>query len=237
MKPMSYKAIFAIAAANDWEIHQMDVKTAFLYGRVDEEIYVEQPTGLDDGSTRVCKLKEALYGLKQSSRICYETITTFFKSYEFVLINADLSVFVKEGVVVVIYVDDLIITGSSSSEIQRVKNLLSDEFSIVDLGPINYYLGMTITRDRANRIPRLGQQAYLEKVLRDHGMWDTNPGATPIDGRLLAAPEGHQATDDSRLRYQSAVGSLMYAMLGTRPDLAYAVSVVSRYASNPTDTH
>ena len=237
VKPMSYKAIFAIAAANDWEIHQMDVKTAFLYGRVDEEIYVEQPTGLDDGSTRVCKLKKALYGLKQSSRIWYETITTFFKSHEFVPVNADLSVFVKEGVIVAIYVDDLIITGSSSSEIQRVKKLLSDEFSMVDLGPINYYLGMTITRDRANRILRLGQQAYLEKVLRDHGMWDTNPVATPMDGRLEAAPEGHQATDDSRLRYQSAVGSLMYAMLGTRPDLAYAVSVVSRYASNPTDTH
>ena len=237
VKPMSYKAIFAIAAANDWEIHHMDVKTAFLYGRVDEEIYVEQPTGLDDGSTRVCKLKKALYGLKQSSRIWYETITTFFKSHEFVPVNADLSVFVKEGVIVAIYVDDLIITGSSSSEIQRVKKLLSDEFSMVDLGPINYYLGMTITRDRANRILRLGQQAYLEKVLRDHGMWDTNPVATPMDGRLEAAPEGHQATDDSRLRYQSAVGSLMYAMLGIRPDLAFAVSVVSRYASNPTDTH
>ena len=81
VKPMSYKAIFAIAAANDWEIHQMDVKSAFLYGRVDEEIYVEQQTGLDDGSTRVCKFKKALYGLKQSSRISYDTITIFFKSH------------------------------------------------------------------------------------------------------------------------------------------------------------
>ena len=174
VKPLSYKAIVAIAAANDWEIHQMDVKTAFLYGRVDEKIYVEQLTGLDDGSTRVCKLKKALYGLKQSSRISYETITIFFKSHDFVPVNADLSVFVKEGVILAIYVDDLIITGpSSSSEIQRVKKLLSDEFSMFNLGPINYYLGMTITRDRANRILRLGQQAYLEKVLRDHGMWDT----------------------------------------------------------------
>ena len=95
VKPMSYKAIFAIAAANDWEIHQIDIKIAFLYRRVDEEIYVEQLTGLDDGSTRVCKLKKALYGLKQSSRIWYETITTFFKSHEFVPVNADLSVFVK----------------------------------------------------------------------------------------------------------------------------------------------
>ena len=144
----------------------------------------------------------------------------------------------KKGYFVAIYVDDLIITGSSSPEIQRVKKLLGDEFSMVDLGPINYYLGMTITQDLANRILRLGQQAYLEKVLRDHGMWDTNSVASPMDRRLEAAPEGHQATDNSRLRYQSAVGSLiMYAMLGTRPDLAYAVSVVSRYASNPTDTH
>ena len=157
VKPMGYKAIFAIASANDWETHQIDVKKTFFYKWVDEEIYVEQLTGPDDGSTRVCKLKKALYGLKQSSRIGYETITNFFKSHEFVPVNADLIVFVKEGVIVAIYVDDLIITGSSFSEIQRVKKLLSDEFSIVDLGPINYYLGMTITRDRVNRILRLGQ--------------------------------------------------------------------------------
>ena len=118
-------------------------------------------------------MKKALYGLKHPSRIWYETITIFFKSHNFVPVNADLSVFVKEGVIVAIYVDDLIITGPSSSEIQHVKKMLSDEFSMVNLGPINYYLGMTITRDRANRILRLGQQAYLEKVLRDHGMWDT----------------------------------------------------------------
>ena len=131
---------------------------------------MKQSIGLDDGSTRVCKLKKALYDLKQSSRIWYETITTFFKSHDFVSVNADLSVFVKEEVIVVINVDDLIITGSSSFEIQRVKKLLNDEFSMIDLGLINYYLNMTITRDRANRILRLGQQAYLEKVLRDHEM-------------------------------------------------------------------
>ena len=84
VKPIRYKAIFAIAAANDWEIYQMDVKITYLYGRVDEEIYVEQPTGLDDGSTRVCKLKKAFYGLKQSSRIWYETITTFLFYFLFI---------------------------------------------------------------------------------------------------------------------------------------------------------
>lgn len=77
VKPMTYKAFFAIAAANDWEIEQMDVKTAFLYGDIDADIYVEQPDYLNDKSTRVCKLKKALYGLKQSPRVWYQTLANF----------------------------------------------------------------------------------------------------------------------------------------------------------------
>lgn len=237
VKPMSYRALFALAAAHDWEIHAMDVKTAFLYGTVEEDIYVEQPEGFEDGSERVCKLNKALYGLKQSPRIWYETLTTFLKSLGYSKIDADFSIFAKDGTIVSIYVDDLKITGSSMTDINFLKQALSKRFQMVDLGPISYYLGISITRDRPNRILRLSQQTYLEKVLRDHGMWESKPVATPMEGRLEAGPEGFQATDDSRLRYQSAVGSLMYAMLGTRPDLAFSVSVVSRYSSNPTDTH
>ena len=179
VKPMSYRALFAIAAANNWEIHAMDVKTAFLYGCVEEDIYVEQPEGFEDGTKRVCKLNKALYGLKQSPRIWYETLTIFLKSLGFHMINADFSIFAKERVIVSIYVDDLKITGSSPSEIRCIKQALSERFQMVDLGPISYYLGISITRDRPNRILRLSQQAYLEKVLRDHGMWETNPVAQP----------------------------------------------------------
>lgn len=154
-------------------------------------------------------------------------------------INVNLSVFAKERLIIAIYVDDLLLTGSSPDQIKRAKLALSQKFHMTDLGECTYYLGMTVTRDRQHRIIRLGQRAYLEKVLRDHEMWNCKFVATPMDShtRLTKAADNYKAPNDFRLQYQSAVGSLMYAMLGTRPDLAFAVSVVSRYSSNPNEAH
>ena len=237
VKPMSYKAIFAIAAANDWDLEQMDVITAFLYGDVEEEIYVELPTGYKQG-TKICRLRKALYGLKQSPRVWYNTLASFLKEHGFVPLDADLSVFSNGKLIIAIYVDDILLTGPNSAHIAAAKRALNERFKMTDLGSLRFYLGMGIERDRSNRILFLSQKAYLEKVLKDHGMWECKPVATPMDSNALeAAGPDHVATAGQRHAYQSAVGSLMYAMLGTRPDLAYAVSVVSRYASNPTGTH
>jgi hypothetical protein len=109
-----------------------------------------------------------------------------------------------------------------------------------DLGPVNFYLGMTVTRDRTNRTLRLGQQAYLTKVLRDFGMEYYKAAATPMDANgsnLVPAPKDYMASQSEIKDYQRAIGSLMYAMLGSRPDIAFAVSIVSRFASNPTAEH
>ena len=237
VKPMSYKAIFAIAVVNDWELEQMDVVTAFLCGYVDEEIYVELPGGFGKPG-KVCRLRKALYELKQFSRVWYNTLATFLRDQGFLAMDADLSVFANGKVIIVIYVDDLLITGPRKADIQWVKDVLHGRFKMIDLGPMHYYLGMGIERDRRQRTLHLSQKVYLKKVLKDHGMWECKPVATPMDStRLEAAAPNHVATAGQRHAYQSAVGSLMYAMLGTRPDLAYAVSVVSRYASNPTNTH
>lgn len=239
VKPMTYKALFAIAAANDWDIEQMDVKTAFLYGNIEEDIYVEQPDHFDDNSKRVCKLKKALYGLKQSPRVWYQTLATFLTSLGYAPLDSDFNVFSKHGTFLAIYVDDLIITGSSSNQITTLKHALSDRFHMANLGPCIYYLGMVISRDRPNRILALSQTAYIERVLKDHHMFDCKPMDTPMatDSSLHKAEDGYQASPELRHHYQSAVGSLMYIMLGTRPDIAYAISVVSRYGSNPTDEH
>ena len=110
---------------------------------------------------------------------------------------------------------------------------------MMDLGPCQYYLGMRVTRDRVNRTIRLGQRAYAEKILRDYGMADCKPAATPMDTNLNLNPaeNGYEALSEIKLWYQGAVGALMYLMLGTRPELAFAISVVSRYSANPTDAH
>ena len=106
-----------------------------------------------------------------------------------------------------------------------------------DLGPVSFYLGMAVIRDRGNKILCLGQQAYLEKIFKDHGMWECKAVAVPMDRNLTLSLQDYQANDVFRTQYQPAVGSLMYAMLSTRPDLTFSVSVVSRYASNPNPSH
>ena len=237
VKPMSYKAIFAMAAARDWDLHHMDVKTAYLNGHLEEDVYVKQPEGFGDETGRVCKLNKGLYGLKQSARVWYRRLARFLISMGMKAINADLSVFAKEGLIIAIYVDDLLVTGASLDQIKAAKASLNKEFHMSDLGPCTFYLGMTVTRDRRNRRLSLCQAAYLEKVLREHNMWECKAAPTPMDKPPEPADPDHKASAEDCLRYQSAVGSLMYAMLGTRPDLAFAVSVVSRYASNPNEAH
>ena len=118
---MSYKAIFAIGVSRDWEIEQMDFKTAFFYSLITEEIYIQQPHGFADGSPWVCKLTHALYDLKQSPRILYETLAEFLREQGFRPINADLSVFAKDGTVIAIYLDDLLMASISKLHIQEIK--------------------------------------------------------------------------------------------------------------------
>ena len=127
VKPMSYKAIFAMAAALDYEIEQMDVKTAFLYGNIEEDIYIEQPTGFSTGNL-VCKLKKTLYGLKQSPRVWYDTLATFLKSLGFAPLVSDYSVFTNGRIIIGVYVDDILIAGPNKSEIEEVKNHLNKTF-------------------------------------------------------------------------------------------------------------
>ena len=237
VKPISYKAIFALAAALDQELEQMDIKTAFLYGNVEETIYVTQPIGFESGN-KVCKLKKALYGLKQSPRVWYNTLAAYLKELGFEPISADYLVFTDGTTIIAIYVNDILIAGPDKRRIQRIKDQLYERFKITNLGECHYYLGMTVTRDRANRILRLGQAGYIQKFITEYGMWECKGTPTPMGTKKYSvAKEDFQATKASRTAYQSAVGSLIYAMLGTRPDIAYAVSVVSRYSSNLNESH
>jgi hypothetical protein len=154
----------------------------------------------------------------------------------FTRLHADHGIFVKGEIAIAVYVDDLLVVGPDRKEIQGVKDALNQRFKMTDLGPCSYYLGMTITRDRVNRILRLGQRAYIERFLKHYSVWENvKTCATPMDSTKLCKPEeGYTASKDLRERYQSAVGSLMYAMMGTRPDIALSVLVVSRYSSNLT---
>jgi Reverse transcriptase (RNA-dependent DNA polymerase) len=191
----------------------MDVKTAFLYGKIDAEVYVELPPNLESKypANSVCKLNKALYGLKQAPKIC-------------------IFVHGKERLVIGVHVDDLLIMGENREAIDRLKIKLQTRFKMTDLGPATYYLGIKLTRQWnqwGNKLC-LSQKAYIKKILKDFKMEDANGVATPIADVSLAPHEDINYSADPELRkwYQSAVGSLMYLMLSTRPDIAYAVITI-----------
>lgn len=173
VKPMAFRVLFAIAAFFDLDIDQMDVKRAFLYGLIDQLVYVEIPKGSESEANcdMVCKLLKALYGLRQSSRLWYERLSGFLLE-KLVLkrINADHSIFVTkaglDGPVVSTFVDDIkIMAPKESGMIERVKRELTSAFSIVDMGPISFYLGLKVLRDRENHTIKLTQPAYIDTIL------------------------------------------------------------------------
>jgi hypothetical protein len=238
VKAMSYRAIYVICAALNYEIWQMDFITAFLNSLMDSIVYVEQPHGFVIGNA-ACLLLRALYGLKQAPRVWYETLYGFLSTVGYTRTHADHSVFTHaNGTIVAVYVDDLQIFGPSMKDIHILKNQLSNRFSMSDLGPASYYLGIRITRDRKRRTIRLSQEAHIAKVLQTFGMADCQPISTPMEPGLDLRPElTSTASIESIRQYQSAVGSLMYIMLSTRPDIAFAISVLSRFAANPNESH
>jgi hypothetical protein len=241
VKPMAFRALFALAAFLDLEIEQMDVKTAFLYGQIDKEIYVRLPTGFTEGD-RVCRLKKALYGLKQAPRLWFQTLTDFLlQRLGLHHLHADHSIFVSndglKGPIVTSWVDDLKIIAPTLLIAQRVKNELSAAFKMTDLGAISYYLGMKVTRNREERTLALRQKGYITKIVARFHEENSSPPKTPMEEKNDLVSSTETATDTQRKEYQSIVGSLMFAMVGTRPDIAYAISVLSRFAANPSKDH
>ena len=135
---MSYKLLFAISAVKDWEIQQMDVKTAFLHSSLEEEVYTEQPHGYQQG-TLACKLNKALYGLKQSPRVWYNTLKEFLEGINFKVSQYDQAMFYQENVIITAYVDDLLIFGPDLKLINSIKEKLNKRFEMKDMGAAAYF--------------------------------------------------------------------------------------------------
>ena len=234
----SIRMLLALAARDDLELHQMDVKTAFLNGDLDEEIYMHLPPGFRKANV-VWKLKKGLYGLKQASRQWYNKIRTEFEKLGFKRCHSDHGIFYRSAngirIIIAIYVDDLLLFSDSLKAIKNVKFELNKRFEMTDLGEARWILGMEVKRDRKKRTLNISQRQYVMDILERHGMADCRSVSTPMVPNLslmkLSAPEMDVTT------YQSAVGSLMYAMIGTRPDLAHAVGVLSQFAANPGTEH
>jgi hypothetical protein len=225
----------------------MDVKTAFLNGQLDEDIYMMQPDGFiaESQGDMVCKLQRSIYGLKQASRSWNIRFDETIKQYGFEQNLDEPCVYKKcqDNVVtfLVLYVDDILLIGNDVGTLSAVRIWLSKQFDMKDLGEASYILGIKLLRDRKNRMIGLSQSAYIDKVLARFNMLDSKKGMLPFrHGVALSKDQCPQTSEmEEQMRnipYASAVGSLMYAMLCTRPDICFAVGMVSRYQSNPWST-
>lgn len=248
VKMTTIRVILSIVAAENLHLEQLDVKTAFLHGDLEEEIYMTQPEGFEVPGTKnlVCKLHKSLYGLKQAPRQWYKKFNEFMSNSGFNRCDMDHCCYVKKFadsyVILALYVDDMLIAGSNMTEINRLKQQMSENFEMKDLGPAKQILGMRISRNRSEGVLKLSQEKYVEKLLDRFNVGDANTRSTPLGNHLKFSKKQSPQTDEeesymSTVPYASAVGSLMYAMVCTRPDIAHAVGVVSRFMSNPGKEH
>jgi hypothetical protein len=248
VKHSSIRTFLSLVAMHDYEIDQLDVKTAFLHGDLEEDIYMDQPEGfiVPGKENYVCKLKKSLYGLKQSPRQWYKRFDSFMLFNGFQRSQYDSCVYLKfvngSPTYLLLYVDDMLIAAKSMKEIVVLKAQLSSKFDMKDLGATKKILGMVIVKDRKFGLLYLSQKSYIEKVLRRFNMQNAKPVSTPLAPHFkLSAKQCVETNADleymSKVPYSSAVGSLMYAMVCSRPDLSHAISVVARYMSNPGKEH
>jgi hypothetical protein len=250
-KLASIRAVLAIAAAEDLEMHQIDIKGAYLNGILTdrEVIYMQQPPGYHavSKSKLVCRLRKTLYGLKQSGRRWYQRLVEIMMTHlKFSRSDVDQAVFFrrdeKSVIIVLVHVDDCTVTASSMALIIDFKLRITEHVEITDLGELHWLLGIEIRRDRQRRTIHLSQRSYLESILRRYGFQDLKPVSIPMDTniRLTTAQSPSTTADFALMRdipYREAVGSLMYAALGTRPDIAFAVQTISRFSSKPGPAH
>ncbi|RVW97553.1 Retrovirus-related Pol polyprotein from transposon TNT 1-94 [Vitis vinifera] len=244
----SFRIIMALVAHYDLELHQMDVKTAFLNDNIDETIYMVQPENFESNDSKqlVCRLKRSIYGLKQASRQWYRKFDQVITSFGFKENTVDQCIYLKfsgsKFIILVLYVDDILLASSDVGLLHETKRFLSSKFDMKDLGNASFVLGIQIHRDRSRGILGLSQKAYIDKVLSRFGMSNCAPGDTPVaKGDKFSL---HQCLknelekkDMERFPYASAVGSLMYAQVCTHPDIAYIVGMLGRYLSNPGMDH
>lgn len=234
VKFSSVRMILSMAAAEKWHLKQFDVKTAFLYGDLDETIYMKQPCGYSDNSERVCLLKKSLYGLKQASRCWNKKFSFFLRKFNFESSKADPCVFISDRsgrkLVLAIYIDDGLVAASNTEDINELLDYLKKHFEI-KVCDVGYFLGLEILVNESGSI-HLHQSTYAEKVLARYGMEASHPVAVPADTSINSI-EAHETVGAINFPFRESVGSLMYLAVATRPDISYAVSSVSRHLENP----
>ncbi|WJX60656.1 hypothetical protein P8452_45840 [Trifolium repens] len=234
------RLVIALACSRRWPLFHLDVKSAFLNGPLEEDVYVKQPPGfeLKGKEDKVLKLHKALYGLKQAPRAWNKRIDNFLVMQGFRKCSVEYGVYVKKSddkhmLIICLYVDDLLVTGSSLIEIKNFKSQMQSEFEMTDLGKLTYFLGMELLETSRGII--LHQAKYDKEILRKFEMIDCNSSVTPADTKGKIENDDTSEAVDSTM-FRQLVGSLRY-LCQSRPDISYAVGYISRFMSKPLKSH
>ncbi|WVZ17516.1 hypothetical protein V8G54_010498 [Vigna mungo] len=224
-KMTTVRTILALTASKSWPLHQMDVKNAFLHGDLKEEVYITLPGGMSTLSQNtVCKLKRSLYGLKQAPRVWFEKFCSTLFGFSFNKSQYDSSLFLQwtpKGIVILrVYVDDIVVTGSDQDAISRIKQMLNSTFHMKELGHLNYFLGLEVHYHPEGIF--VNQHKYIQDLVQLAGLTNATPVDTPMKESFLTIPLN--------------IGSLIYVTI-TRPDISYVVHTVSKFMQSPRHFH
>ncbi|KAK2403406.1 putative mitochondrial protein [Trifolium repens] len=234
------RLVIAIANHLNWDFVQLDVKSAFLNGKLEEEVYVEQPQGftVTGKEDYVLKLQKALYGLKQAPRAWNMRMNEFLSQNGYMKCTVEHGIYIKGSsqdnlCIVCLYVDDLLITGSNKNEIDRLTRQLSSEFEMTNLGGLKYFLGLEFTKTSSGVL--LHQSKYVSDILKRFNMLNCNPANTPMEtGSSLSSDD--EGKDVNGTLYKQMIGNLRYAC-NSRPDVCHSVGIVSRFMQTPKLSH
>jgi hypothetical protein len=247
-KLTAVRIVAALATRNDWPLEQLDVDGAYLNAPLSETIYMRLPKGFEEPGKEesIRKLCKALYGLRQGSREWYEHLCTIMSQLGFTMCRVENAVFYrhKDGnfLVIAVNTDDMLMAGSVRKAIEEFKGELSARVKIKDLGDVHWLLGIEVARNCEMREVSFSQKAYVQKILERFGMTDAKPLTTPMDPNVKLSiaqcpSTAREITDMKNVSYREAIGSLMYAALGTRPDIMFSVSFLLQFMQNPGRAH
>lgn len=233
------RILLAYAASKGFKLYQMDVKSAFLNGYIEEEVYVRQPPDFENPKhpDHVYKLHKALYGLKQAPRAWYARLKSFLPGKGFTMGSVDKTLFLlkqgKDTLIVQIYVDDIIFGGSSHALVAKFSDLMSREFEMSMMGELTFFLGLQIKQTKDGMFVHQGK--YTKDFLRKFYMGEAKPLSTPM-ATTTAMDEDLEGEAVDQKEYRSMIGSLLY-LTATRPDIQFAVCLCARFQSSPRTSH
>ncbi|GJZ46651.1 ribonuclease H-like domain-containing protein [Tanacetum coccineum] len=241
VKIVTVRCLINLAVQCDWPLFQLDINNAFLYGDLTETVYMKLPDGyFDKNDKRVCKLKKSLYGLKQAPRQWNAKLTQALVEDGFVQSKSDYSLFTKADsgmfLALLVYVDDIIITGNSLVHIENFKTFLKSKFQIKDLGKLKYFLGIEVVETDKGLC--LSQRKYCLDLLSEFGLLACKPSAVPLEQNLKISSEPtlNDPVIDKITEYQKLIGKLIY-LTHTRPDISYVVHCLSQFMHRPLRSH